>query len=86
MYSFLSEATADPAESYDWFTYTKEMPVAVNANLRIENGTRFGVRRFDIDPTKVRLVLHGNLARVFTVNMEVARALAKGIRNERSKR
>jgi hypothetical protein len=73
-------AKIKPEEAYDWFVYTNRSPVTINANLRIEKGARFGVRRSDDDPRKVRLVLHGNLARVWTVNMEKAKALAKGVR------
>jgi hypothetical protein len=88
MYSFLMSpeivsAKVKPAESYDWFVYTNRSPVTINANLKIEKGAHFGVCRSDDDPRKVRLVLHGNLARVWTVSMEKARALAKGVKDER---
>jgi hypothetical protein len=88
MYSFLMSpeilsARTRPADAYDWFVYTNRSPVTINANLRIEKGMQFGVRRSEDDPRKVRLVIAGNLARVWTVNMEKAKALAKGVRNER---
>jgi hypothetical protein len=79
MYSFLlgTRDTVDPSE-YDWFTYTRATKI-INANLKIEKGARFGVRPAT-ESNRVNLVLHGNLSRVFSVSMENARTLAKGVR------
>jgi len=80
MYSFLlgPRAKVDPSE-YEWFTYTRASKI-INANLKIEKGTRFGVKPAVSDPNRVNLVLHGNLSRVFSVSMENAQTLAKGVR------
>lgn len=83
MYSFLMSpevlsSRRAPADAYDWFVYKNRSPVTINANLKIEKGVQFGVRRSDEDPRKVSLVLLGNVTRVWTVNMDKAKALAKG--------
>jgi len=91
MYSFLISSeiraqTIGEADEYDWLTYSRSTPLRVNANLSLQSGSRFGVRRCAEDPHSVRLVLHGNMQRVFTISMETAAKIAKGIANERRKR
>jgi hypothetical protein len=91
MYSFLispeirARAVAS-ADEYDWLTYSKAAPLRVNANLSLHSGSKFGVRPCAADPSTVKLVLHGNLDRVFTISMEAATKIAKGTSNERRKR
>ncbi len=90
MYSFLisSEIRAQAsgeADDYDWMTYSRRPTLRVNANLSLESGSRFGVRPCAEDPESIRLVIHGNMDRVFTISMETAAKIAKGVIHERRK-
>jgi hypothetical protein len=81
MYSFLldRERPRVDVQDFEWFTYSKSAPMVINANLKIEKGARFGVSPSS-DRDRVNVVMSSNLSRVFSVSMEKAQRLAKGVR------
>lgn len=72
--------TAAPktADAYEWFTYTGKRFVSVAGRkpLTVTNGGVFGVR-FSADRKSLRLVMQGQETKVYTLDTETAKALAK---------
>lgn len=83
MYSFL--AAVKPDTDYDWFTYNGREPVVLDFRgnpVEVSKGTRFGVRQ-SANKKHIRLVFPEQITRVFTITLDQAKALAKGIKKER---
>lgn len=81
MHSFLIESAPKGEEHYDFFTYRGKVPVAVNfrgQDYRVMNGMRFGVRPSS-NKKFIRLIFPENKNRVFTIDLETAKKLAKGV-------
>ena len=89
MYSFLAipgihavQAAILPREKYDFFTYEGSKPVTVEFRgkpVQIKKGQVFGVRP-STNKKQIRMVLGDDISRVFTLNLDQAKQLAKGIR------
>lgn len=83
MYSFL--AAVKPDTAYDWFTYNGKEPVVIQfrgVDVEVKKGARFGVRP-SANKKNIRLVFPDQITRVFTITLNQAKALAKGIKKER---
>ena len=92
MYSFLVlggcstdvtdvEARIKPSDDYDFFTYQGK-PLTIDSRgkrAEIKKGQRFGVRKSS-NGKEIRMVLDDNVNRVFTLDLETAKQLAKGIK------
>lgn len=85
MYSFLAiTARIKPDTDYDWFTYGGRKPVPVNyrgTERLITKGTRFGVRP-STNGKSIRLVFPNEITKVYTIDLDTAKALAKGVVKE----
>lgn len=74
-------AAIKPNASYEWFTFKGKTPVELDFRgkpVSISKGTKFGVRK-STNGKFIRLVLGDDVNRVLTVNLEQAKALAKGV-------
>lgn len=79
MYSFL--AAIKPASAYEWFTYSKGAPIELDFRgkpVTISKGQKFGVRK-SASGKNIRLVLPNEITKVFTITLDQAKALAKGV-------
>jgi hypothetical protein len=89
MYSFLTvarrvdvEAAIKSEDVYSFFTFKGSKPVALNFRGKeeyIEKGDKFGVRK-SANGKQIRLIRPGAETRVFTLTMDQANALARGIK------
>jgi len=94
MYSFLvTPGTTDTSsvphttaaikgeENYEFFTFKGKQPVTLQYRGKpfvVEKGTRFGVRP-SVNKKDIRLIFKGEPNRVFTLTMDQANQLAKGV-------
>lgn len=81
MYAFLIEAKPKDEGAYDFFTFTGKDPVPVvfrGQEYTVEKGTRFGVRPSS-NRKFIRMIFPENKNRVFTLDQETAKRLAKGV-------
>lgn len=92
MYSFLVlggcstdvtdvEARIKPEDDYDFFTYQGK-PLTIDSrgkHAEVKKGQRFGVRKSS-NGKEIRMVLDDNVNRVFTLDLDTAKQLAKGIK------
>ncbi len=84
MYSCIvakTEVTAliKPKGDYQWFTYTGKKPLELpyrGIEVPLEKGQRFGVRR-SANKKQIRLVMGDEVNRVFTLTLELAKALGR---------
>ncbi len=84
MYSHLITkvvAAIKPAESYQFYTY-KGKPMQIpyrGIEVPLTKGQKFGVRK-SANGKKIRLVMGDEVSRVFTIDLELAKKLAKNIK------
>lgn len=86
MYSFLVESRVLPEQDYQFFEYQGAKPVAIQFRgkpLEITKGTRYGVRP-STNGKSIRLIFPKEPTRVFTIDLETAQKLAKGIKTKAS--
>ena len=79
MYAFLI-ARIKPEEDYDFFTYGGK-PITLDFRGKpvvVSKGTTFGVRKSS-NNKQIRLVLNDDVNRVFTISLDQAKQLSKGI-------
>jgi hypothetical protein len=87
MYSFLviparMTAAIKPESHYDWFTYQAQKPVNLDFRgkpIQVTKGTKFGVRPSS-NEKQIRLIFPDQPTKVFTLSLEQARQLAKGVK------
>jgi hypothetical protein len=67
-------------EKYDWFRYGgKPLEVPFRGITRtLEKGQRFGVRKSS-NGKQIRMVFDGDITRVMTIDLNLAKKIAKGI-------
>lgn len=86
MYSFLVarsyiRSAIKDENSYEWFTYRKGSPVEIDYRgkaVTIVKGDRFGVRK-SRNGREIRLIMKDAPTKVYTLTLEQARKLAKGV-------
>lgn len=79
MYSYLV-ARIKGEEEYDWFTYdgkTINIPYR-GVEMPLTKGQRFGVRKSS-NKRDIRLVFEGEINRVFTITLDLAKKIARNI-------
>lgn len=86
MYSFLIESRVLPEKDYQFFEYQGAKPVVIQFRgkpVEIAKGTRYGVRP-STNGKSIRLIFPKEPTRVFTIDLETAQKLAKGIKQKAS--
>lgn len=79
MYSCLV-ARIKPEENYDWFKYGgKPLEIPFRGITRtLEKGQQFGVRK-SANGKQIRMIFKGDPTRVMTLDLPLAKKVAKGI-------
>ena len=83
MYSFLVESRVLPEKDYQFFDYKGNKPGTIEYRgkpVEIKKGTRFGVRP-STNGKSIRLIFPKEPTRVFTISLDVAKQLAKGLKS-----
>ena len=86
MYSFLIETRVLPEKDYQFFEYNGPKPVTLNfrGNLvEVARGTRFGVRP-STNGKFIRLIFPKEPTKVYTIDLDTAKKLARGIKTKAS--
>lgn len=87
MYSFLvlparMTAAIKPESHYEWFTFKAQKPVTLDFRghpVQVTKGMKFGVRPSH-NEKQIRLIFPDQPTRVFTLTLDQAKALAKGVK------
>ncbi|QRE00349.1 hypothetical protein [Burkholderia phage BCSR5] len=93
MYSFCTDAAArltqskvfaapKAVEHYDFYTYKGRALVELSYRgtpVTVSKGTEFGVRK-SADGKKIRLILNREPNKVYTITLDQAKQLAKGLK------
>ena len=83
MHGFLLQAAPKSEQAYEFFTYSGPK---INLNFRgtekaVQKGDRFGVRPSS-SGRHIRLIFPGEATKVYTLDMETAKRLARGVSRE----
>lgn len=84
MFAYLLKSKILPNEHYDWFTYQSAKPVSIDYRgtpVKVSKGTKFGVRP-STNGKFIRLVFPDQITKVFTIDLDTAKSLAKGVGRE----
>lgn len=85
MHAFLLQAAPKGEDAYEFFTFGGPRPVPLNFRgviRTVNKGDRFGVRPSS-NKKFIRLIFPGEPTKVYTIDMQTAKQLAKGIVSER---
>lgn len=83
MFSFLV-ARIKPDTDYEWFTFDAKKPVTISYRgtpVDVTRGTKFGVRP-STNKKQIRMIFKDEPTRVFTLSLDQAKKLARGVRAE----